>query len=268
MRRTVLAASCFILGCAATASAPLVAPITADTSGPRPQSSSAPSTLVTPAAAPGAEIVIEARRVVVRGAPVMDLPAERGEGADPKDKRGGKNDLYLVPLAAALAGDARAPRPITIDVDDSTPYRMLLEVLFTLAQKDLGRWELRRRGTADVLPLTAPRPGVATDGPPPGLDLRVVMVDAGIAIKASGANLTSDCASVGTGVAIPKRDGVQDHLALGVCLRKLKARAASDRACVFSAPASTPFSEVWVALEAIRGDKRDLFPEIQLGIPR
>ncbi|HRI69092.1 MAG TPA: biopolymer transporter ExbD [Polyangium sp.] len=76
-------------------------------------------------------------------------------GVDVKFKRGGPTDMYIVPLGNALqhARDidkavraAKGLNPNTSEaiviVDKSTPYRLLIEVLFTLGQSEFGEYHL------------------------------------------------------------------------------------------------------------------------------
>ena len=73
-------------------------------------------------------------------------------GVDARYKRNGPNDLYIVPLGQAL-GEARRvdkavreakgePAPSSEAVlvaDASTPYRLFVEVLYTLGQSEFGK---------------------------------------------------------------------------------------------------------------------------------
>ena len=82
--------------------------------------------------------------------------ATRTHGVDAKYKRSGPNDLYIVPLANALqscARDAtsrsasrrariRARSEAIVIADATTPYRLLIEVLFTLGQSEFGKYHL------------------------------------------------------------------------------------------------------------------------------
>jgi len=76
-------------------------------------------------------------------------------GVDARYKRSGPNDLYIVPLANALqhARDTdkavRAAKGLDpssseaiIVADATTPYRLLIEVLFTLGQSEFGKYHL------------------------------------------------------------------------------------------------------------------------------
>lgn len=234
---------------------------------PHPEPSASASASTAPSVVPAALVITESG-ITLQGTKVMDLPSDRSGGADPKDKRNGKNDLYLVPLANALATDGgRAVKSIVVDVDDTTPYRLLIEVLFTLGQSDFDHWNLRRRGHAEILPITPPRalaPGVA----PPSVALVVFLVDEGISIKTSGGNVAPGCQDVGPGLSIPKRDGAQDDAALGACARKLKTQFPNEQAFTFTASPALPFAGAWAVIEAVRGAKGDLFPDVMLGVSR
>lgn len=90
--------------------------------------------------------------------PIVLLPSRESlaqSGVDAKYKRSGPNDLYIVPLANALshARDtdkairaAKGLDPATseaiIVADGTTPYRLLIEVLFTLGQSEFGKYHL------------------------------------------------------------------------------------------------------------------------------
>ncbi len=97
--------------------------------------------------------------------PVVRLPAREvlaTNGLGPEYKRSGPSDLYIVPLARRLenarkldkAVQAAKGRPpatseAIIVADATTPYRLLIEVLFTLGQSEFGKYHLlvmRKRG--------------------------------------------------------------------------------------------------------------------------
>ncbi|HEX7603992.1 MAG TPA: hypothetical protein VF316_20385 [Polyangiaceae bacterium] len=241
------------------------------TVAPHVESSTSAAASIGPAPTPPivpAALVITESEITLGGTKVMDLPSDRSGGADPKDKRNGKNDLYLVPLANALATDGgRAVKSIVVDVDDTTPYRLLIEVLFTLGQSEFDHWNLRRRGHGEILPITPPRalaPGVA----PPSVALVVFLVDGGVSIKTSSGNVASGCNDVGPGLTIPKRDGAQDCSALGACARKLKTQFPNEQAFTFTASPGLPFAGAWAVIDAVRGAKGELFSDVMLGVSR
>jgi biopolymer transport protein ExbD len=90
--------------------------------------------------------------------PIVVLPGRdqlAQSGVDAKYKRSGPNDLYIVPLANALTHaretdkviraakglDASSSEAIIV-ADATTPYRLLIEVLFTLGQSEFGKYHL------------------------------------------------------------------------------------------------------------------------------
>lgn len=90
--------------------------------------------------------------------PVVVLPTRESlaqSGLDGKYKKAGINDLHIVPLANALLAaretdkqarmikglDPNTSEAIVI-VDESTPYRLFFEVLYTLGQSSYGKYHL------------------------------------------------------------------------------------------------------------------------------
>ncbi len=92
------------------------------------------------------------------GIPVINLPSRQQlaqQGLDAKHKRSGPNDLYIVPLANRLQNARKMDKavraakgldPATSDAiiiaDATTPYRLLIEVMYTLGQSEFGRYHL------------------------------------------------------------------------------------------------------------------------------
>jgi len=90
--------------------------------------------------------------------PVVKLPAREQlatTGLDAQFKRSGPSDLYIVPLARRLEnarkldkavraakGQPSATSEAIIVADATTPYRLLIEVLFTLGQSEFGKYHL------------------------------------------------------------------------------------------------------------------------------
>jgi len=108
----------------------------------------------------GTSIVISRTQILVGddSHPIVLLPGRDSlaqSGIDAKYKRNGPNDLYIVPLANALQSarqtdklirqakgiDASSSEAIVI-ADTTTPYRLLIEVLFTLGQSEYGKYHL------------------------------------------------------------------------------------------------------------------------------
>ncbi|AKT40174.1 ExbD/TolR family protein [Chondromyces crocatus] len=108
----------------------------------------------------GVTVVISKSQILVGDDPnpVAYLPGPEQlaqSGLEAKYKRSGPTDLYIVPLANALSHaretdkavrtakglDASTSEAIVV-ADATTPYRLLIEVLFTLGQSEYGKYHL------------------------------------------------------------------------------------------------------------------------------
>lgn len=106
----------------------------------------------------GITITISKSQILVGENKILSLPgrestAQTGVGA--AFKRSGPNDLFIVPLGNALQAarktDVAIRRAKGLDpssseaiiiADRNTPYRLLIEVLFTLGQSEFGKYHL------------------------------------------------------------------------------------------------------------------------------
>lgn len=118
------------------------------------------SVMRTEAAQEGTVVVISKSQILVGEDPnpVVLLPSREQvaqSGVDVKYKRSGPNDMYIVPLANALQHARETDKAIRtakgldpstseaiIVADTTTPYRLLIEVLFTLGQSEFGKYHL------------------------------------------------------------------------------------------------------------------------------
>lgn len=113
------------------------------------------SVLVSEAAQEGLPILISKSGITVDDNTVCPVPSDATHGVEGKYKRSGANDLYIVPLANALKSwrdkdrqirlatgkDPNASEAIII-CDKDAPYRLLVEVLFTLGQSEFAKFHL------------------------------------------------------------------------------------------------------------------------------
>jgi len=113
------------------------------------------SVLTTEASQEGVAVLISKSQIVVDDNTVCTVPTDATHGVEAKYKRSGPTDLYIVPLANALQGwrerdrqvrlatgkDPSASEAIVI-ADAGTPYRLLVEVLFTLGQSEFAKFHL------------------------------------------------------------------------------------------------------------------------------
>jgi biopolymer transport protein ExbD len=106
----------------------------------------------------GTIVTVSKTQLLVGDNKVLNLPgreslAQTGVGA--QEKRSGPNDLYIVKLGNALQAARKTDRRVReakgldpstseaiIIADGTTPYRLLIEVLFTLGQSEFGKYHL------------------------------------------------------------------------------------------------------------------------------
>ena len=112
------------------------------------------SVLSTEASEDGVKVVVSKSQIVVDDNPVVPVPADATHGVEGKYKRSGPNDLYITPLANTLQTwrerdkqvRAATGRPsgseAIIICDKDAPYRLLVEVLYTLGQTEFSKFHL------------------------------------------------------------------------------------------------------------------------------
>lgn len=248
-------------------------------------SSSPPMTqLTTPTAPPASpqqptEMIVDrtGTRLSNDAAVLVPASADPSRGADEAFKRRGPNDLYLVPLASALAREQAANRigsRLRVLVGKEVGYRVLIEALFTAAQNQIGEFELCEEVCGPrSLGFRPPRTSEGRDVlvPPKTLNLTALIVGDGVALKTSKGNIAPGCNDVGKGLAIPKRDGAHDLPALVACAQKLEASDpafANEEDVIISANPATPFSEVMDVALALQGPTKTLFSRVTFGVSK
>jgi biopolymer transport protein ExbD len=106
----------------------------------------------------GVRLTISKTQLMVGDDAVLQLPKRDAmvqSGAGARNKRGGASDMYIVPLGNALSEARRTDKQVraakgldasmseaVIIADQTTPWRLLIEVLFTLGQSEFGRFHL------------------------------------------------------------------------------------------------------------------------------
>jgi biopolymer transport protein ExbD len=106
----------------------------------------------------GVTLTISKSQILVGDQKIITLPGRESQaqtGVGAQHKRGGPNDLYIVPLGNVLQTarrtdvalrrakglDPSSSEAIIIS-DRGTPYRLFIEVLFTLGQSEFGKYHL------------------------------------------------------------------------------------------------------------------------------
>lgn len=106
----------------------------------------------------GVRVTISKSQILVGDSAVLQLPGRQSliqAGVGARHKQGGPNDLYIVPLGSALQearkidkavrqakGEDASMSEAVIIADQTTPWRLFIEVLFTLGQSEYGRYHL------------------------------------------------------------------------------------------------------------------------------
>jgi biopolymer transport protein ExbD len=111
-------------------------------------------------------------------------------------------------------------------------------------------------------------PSRSRSAPIDAQELTVILTHDGYIVKGHGGSIAPGCASVGSGVTIPLRDGY-DAGALTRCARRLKDEVArSQRQIMLGANPDVPAQEVIRAMDALRSDADgELFPDVVLVVP-
>jgi biopolymer transport protein ExbD len=115
------------------------------------------SVIVSQPAQEGVRVTVSKSQILVGDDKVLDLPNSQSlaqSGVEARYKRGA-NSLYIVPLGNSLqearkidraVREAKGLDPSTseaiIIADNTTPYRLFVEVLFTLGQNEFGKYHL------------------------------------------------------------------------------------------------------------------------------
>ena len=113
------------------------------------------SILQTEASEEGVHLFVSRSHIMVGDDEICPVPSNATRGVEGRYKRGGANDLYIVPLANTLqvwrerdrqirlaTGKDPSSSEAIIIADGQTPYRLLTEVLFTLGQSEFGKYHL------------------------------------------------------------------------------------------------------------------------------
>ncbi len=114
------------------------------------------SVVTTEASQEGLAVIVSRSGILVDGNSICPVPPDPSHGVEGRYKRsGGTNDLYIVPLAnaaqawrdrdvavrAAMGKDTSSSEAILI-ADAGTPFRLLVEVIFTMGETSFAKFHL------------------------------------------------------------------------------------------------------------------------------
>ena len=131
----------------------------ASTSIPQSDDLTLPNSIIkTEPSQEGIVVTVSKSQILVGNDKILSLPGRDSlvqSGVDASFKRSGPNDLYIVPLGNALQAARKTDKMIRqakgldpssseaiIIADKTTPYRLLVEVLYTLGQSEYGKYHL------------------------------------------------------------------------------------------------------------------------------
>ena len=113
------------------------------------------SVITTEASQEGVAVLISKSWIIVDEQQVVPVPGDATHGVEGRYKRGGPNDLYITELgnrlhnwrdrdkqAQAILGQDKGGSEAIVIADKDTPYRLLVEVLFTLGQTEFNKFHL------------------------------------------------------------------------------------------------------------------------------
>jgi biopolymer transport protein ExbD len=114
------------------------------------------SVLTTEASQEGIVVIVSKSQILVDDKPTgVEVPADASHGVEGKFKRNGPNDLYITKVGQALQSWREVDRQVRLAggkdpsgseaiviADGQTPYRLLVEVLFTLGQTEFNKFHL------------------------------------------------------------------------------------------------------------------------------
>jgi biopolymer transport protein ExbD len=226
-------------------------------------------------------------------APLPSGEARWRTGVDAEHKRHGAKDLLVTPLHEALktwrSKHPKADSKATLIADKETPYRIIVEVLYTFGHSGVSEYDLlvisKKGEPPNPSPrvVAAPKTTKGQSAPSAGdktLEqivewhaggIRVLVSAEGFIVSTPAGRLAPGCGAETkdpAAVTIPKKqDGVHDFLLLTECAKQLKKKSPKDTLATLGAEAAIPYGVVVQTVDALRGTP-PLFPDVQFAVPR
>jgi biopolymer transport protein ExbD len=264
----------------APSSTAIAPPAPSGTPAPRP------STATSQPADPDGLVVLASKSKLLAGdTELAELPPPAqaaSSGMDDKYKEPGR-PFVIVPLlkaaqayhdkAVATLGEDAAMNAIVI-AEPATPYRLVVEILFTLGQAGLAKYHLmilqssKAPSARDATPSLSPLPPIAMHGSTETLDLKLRIGDDGVSFSTKAGPVGAGCKRNAPGVAAPKRGAAHDLMAVRRCAQRIKSEASEETAITITATGATRYETVILTMDAVRTDGNvELFPSVNFGPP-
>jgi len=126
--------------------------------------------------------------------------------------------------------------------------------------------------TIETTPPQSPSGGVRAE-PKKTLNFSVLITSEGHSIKTSGGNVATGCKGAGPGLAVPKRQGSYDFVALTACAQALKQAApefGEETQVFLSANPAIDYQTLVSTIDAVRATPQGepLFPDVNFQVVR
>lgn len=177
--------------------------------------------------------------------------------------------------AAQRARIRRACRPRELSPDEEggelnvVPF---LDIITNIMIFVLATVAVTFTATITTSPPASKGSGVRKNIESTALNLTVIIVNEGFSIKATGGNVAQGCATVGPGLAIPKKNGKFDFVGLNQCVARLKKSGdfENETQAFISANPGTPYQDVINVADALRSTPQGdaLFEQVNFKVPR
>jgi biopolymer transport protein TolR len=99
------------------------------------------------------------------------------------------------------------------------------------------------------------------------LNLNVTVTRAGVIVSGSGGKLARGCATTAPGkvITVPAdMNGEHDWTGLTNCVQRVKEQFEDETRVTLSADPEVPYEDLVAAMDAVRGNENDLFPDVLL----
>jgi hypothetical protein len=166
------------------------------------------------------EVRVSERSLRVGGVEVLRLPPLAEQSSAGVGREAKRKELYVPALEDSLKRAGPAKSNVVLFIDRKTPFRPIVEIVFTLGQAGVERLVF-----ATSLPeAKGPGAGFKLDASVRGKSgaFNVFVVEAGFSVKDRGRNVAPGCGGRGDGLAVPRSSGGYDFPALTRCLRSLR----------------------------------------------